>query len=183
MSVPDDNVFKDALRALMVDEGGVANRPAWADPGGLTNLGITHGTLASYRQRYPDDDDMPDNVRLLQRHQAERIYRRLYWEACKCDNLPPSIASVVFDGAVLSGPARSARWLQEALGVKADGWIGPQTIAAAWRVYDRSVVAGDIIARREAWMRGLANAKHNPGWWPRLKRVLARAKAMEGEVA
>ena len=49
---------------------------------------------------------------------------------------------------------RGAEWLQRALGVKADGVIGPKTIAAAQRAR-AMVVIRDACANRMGFLRGL----------------------------
>lgn len=179
MTMANDAIFLDALRVLLAEEGGTADRPHSHDPGGITKLGVTQKTLDGYRRQFPDDEDMAKSVRYLTKAQAQRIYRRMFWEAIKGDQLPPVIASVVFDASVMSGPARAARWLQQALGVGADGWIGPITIEASWTAIDRVKVAADIIRVREEWMRALPHARYNPGWWPRLARLLSHAKTMD----
>jgi lysozyme family protein len=46
------------------------------------------------------------------------------------DELPSGLDYAVFDAAINNGPGRAAKWLQEAIGVPADGAIGPVTLAA-----------------------------------------------------
>jgi len=70
-------------------------------------------------------------VRRLTRTEALPIYRRLYWDAVRADDLPPGLDLATFDLAVNSGPSRAVRMLQTALGVEADGIVGPVTSKAA----------------------------------------------------
>ena len=63
--------------------------------------------------------------------QLQKIYKTGYWDRCKCDQLENGVDYVVFDQAVNSGPSRSAKWLQKAIGTAVDGGIGPNTITAA----------------------------------------------------
>lgn len=113
--------FEQSFNQLMRFEGGFSDHPQ--DTGGPTNYGITehvaraHGYIGDMR-------DMPIES-------AKKIYQRLYWDACRCDDLPAEVRYDVFDAAVNSGPAQSIKWLQRALGVPDDGVMGRVTIAAA----------------------------------------------------
>ena len=109
--------FEFAVNLVLENEGGYVNHPS--DPGGETKHGIT-------KRQYPDLD-----IASLTIDQAKEIYRRDYWAAVKGDSLPDQIASVVFDCAVNQGPGRAIKFMQAALGVSADGIIGPRTLAAA----------------------------------------------------
>ena len=60
---------------------------------------------------------------------------------------------MALDPGINSGVKRGAEWLQRALGVKADGVIGPKTIAAAQRARALPVIR-DACANR----RGLSRA-------------------------
>ena len=75
------------------------------------------------------------------RSQAVAIYHRDYWSAVKGDELPPGLALLAFDAAVVNGAAWARSALQVALGVKDDGIIGPNTIAAARHSTWRTVLA------------------------------------------
>jgi lysozyme family protein len=58
------------------------------------------------------------------------LYKRKYWDAVSGDLLPEGLDYAVFDAAINSGPGRAAKWLQEVVGVTADGSIGPATLKA-----------------------------------------------------
>ena len=116
--------FPEALAHTLRFEGGWANHPS--DPGGATMKGVTHKTYADYLGRAVSHDELraiPDD------HLAD-IYRKRYWDACRCDELPDGLDLAVFDTAVNTGPAQAARLLQRIVGVPADGAIGPKTIVA-----------------------------------------------------
>lgn len=117
--------FEACLDEVFRHEGGYVDHPA--DPGGATNMGITHRTLAAWRGRPVSKDD----VRALSRTEAAAIYRALYWDKVRGDDLPDGLDLVTFDPAVNSGVSRGAGWLQRALGVTADGRVGPVTLGAA----------------------------------------------------
>ena len=119
--------FENAVGLVLQHEGGFVQHPS--DPGGATKFGITHATLARARGHPVSVDD----VRSLTREEAIAIYRRLYWDAVRAEELPPGLDLAVFDLAVHSGPLRAVRMLQAVLGVEADGIVGPVTLAAARR--------------------------------------------------
>ena len=94
------------------------------DPGGRTKYGITERVARKHGF----------DVRNLTKGQALEIYRKDYWDVCRCDDMPLPVAMVVFDAAVNQGPRRAGRFLQKALNrlnarVAVDGVIGPNTIS------------------------------------------------------
>ena len=97
-----------------------------ADRGGATRWGITRSTLAFWRGR----DVTVEDVQQLSKEEAAQIYTRLYFENHRIGLLPDVIEEQVFDFGVNSGPGVAIMALQECLGVKADGIIGPKTVAA-----------------------------------------------------
>lgn len=116
--------FDFALAHVLTFEGGYVDHPS--DPGGATNLGITKAVLERFRGRAVTKQE----VRALTRDEAAEIYRRSYWLAAACDQLPEGVDLAVFDCAVNQGVGRATRFLQQAAGVTADGAIGARTIAA-----------------------------------------------------
>ncbi|WQP10968.1 glycosyl hydrolase 108 family protein (plasmid) [Sinorhizobium meliloti] len=66
----------------------------------------------------------------MSREEAADIYRRSYWPQCGVDLLPPGLDYAVFDFGVNSGPARAVKTLQKVVGVREDGHVGEQTLAA-----------------------------------------------------
>lgn len=145
--------FDDYFEWLMKWEGEVfENDPA--DPGGATKFGI-------------DQRSHPlVNIRTLTRDQAKEIYRAEYWQAVKADKLPWPLNWVVTDIAVNNGKSRAAKWLQEALGVTADGILGTVTIGAAERS-DAMTIRNRLLTRRGYFYRSIAQgaqAKFLKGW-------------------
>ena len=116
--------FDTAIERVLAEEGGYTDDAR--DAGGRTKYGISQSA-------YPSVD-----IANLTMDDAKAIYRRDYWDACRCDELPDRIAAALFDSAVNSGRAPASKWLQQALNVTADGVIGPQTIQAARQA------AGDV---------------------------------------
>jgi len=117
------NIGRIAIDMVLRHEGGYVNNPA--DPGGETNMGIS-------KRSYPNLD-----IKKLTRPQAILIYKQDYWDACRCDDLPPAIALSVMDYAVNSGTHQAVKDLQRVIGCKADGQIGPITLRYAENAYQQ----------------------------------------------
>jgi lysozyme family protein len=162
--------FLDALAKTLAHEGGLSDHPL--DAGGRTNMGITQRTYDTYRRTSGESaravDDMTDR-------EMREIYHDNYWLPCHCDDLPPPLARAVFDMAVNSGPWNAKLTLQRALRVKADGVIGPVTVAAAKHasvlpfLKKRAGFIQEIIADKpsqvaflEGWINRLLDQAWNP---------------------
>ena len=111
--------FDECLKMLLHHEGGYVNHPS--DPGGETNLGVTKKVY----QEWGGTKDMKD----LTVEDVAPIYKKNYWDRCKCDDLESGVDWVVFDWAVNSGTGRSAKAIQKICGASQDGAIGPKTLA------------------------------------------------------
>ncbi|MEY9196654.1 lysozyme family protein [Sinorhizobium fredii] len=114
-----------ALELMFGDEGGYSYRKS--DRGGPTKYGITHTTLAAHRGV---KSVTAEQVKALSKLEAEDIYRRSYWGQSGGDLLPPGLDYAVFNSGVMSGPAKAVKILQGVLGVREDGHVGEQTLAA-----------------------------------------------------
>lgn len=158
-----------AIDAVLAHEGGYVDHPA--DPGGATNRGITIAVLAEYRGKPVTKDD----VRALTEAEARAIYRARYWTPIRGDDLHPAVAYVTMDAAVNSGVSRAARWLQQAVGVAADGAIGPRTIDAAAKA-DPAHVVETCCAERLAFLQSLKTwPMFGRGWERRVREVESEA--------
>ncbi|WGD31273.1 glycoside hydrolase family 108 protein [Ancylobacter sp. WKF20] len=170
--------FRPSLTATLKHEGGYADHPA--DPGGATMRGITQRVYDGYRRRR---GQAPTSVRHISSAEIEDIYRLQYWDACRCDELPAGIDFCMFDGAVHSGPAQAAKWLQRTLGVRADGVIGEATLAAARAVPVGTIIDG-VCDRRLAMLRTLATFRHfGAGWTRRVADVRELSRRMAAGMA
>lgn len=166
--------FKKALTHVLIHEGGWADHPQ--DPGGATMRGVT---LVTYRRHFGEDKSK-DDLRNITDEQLAQIYRSGYWNKCCCDDLPAGVDYAVFDAAVNSGPGRSSKWLQTAVGAKQDGAIGPKTL---FRIEERDPIqiTDDMCDCRLAFLRGLSTwPTFGKGWERRVEGVRAAAIAMAG---
>jgi lysozyme family protein len=166
------NNFDASVAEVLKDEGGYVNHPA--DPGGITNLGVTKKSYESYVGR-------PVSVKVMKSltvDMVKPIYRRKYWDACKCDELPLGVDYAVFDFAVNSGPGRAAKMLQRVLGLTEDGIIGPMTLKAANEIGSVWLI-NKLCTVRQNYLEDLpAFAIFGKGWTSRVSRVLKTATDM-----
>lgn len=146
--------FLTALEFTLKWEGKVTEDVP-GDPGGKTKWGITAADDATYRREHglPPLDvfrETPDVLSL--------IYQAHYWSPVHGDALPYPLSLVLFDSAVNVGLGRAVVWLQEVLGVTADGAFGPATLAAAqnYIVHHGAVpLAAAILTRRDAYYNSI----------------------------
>jgi len=164
--------FQACLPIILQSEGGFVDNPD--DPGGATNLGITIGTLSSWLGRAATVAE----VQALTPETVAPIYQANYWDKTSCDSWDAGVDLMVFDEAVNQGPGRAITTLQSALGVTADGAIGPATQAAAQMESAADTIA-KMSAAREAFYRSLPSfAEFGTGWMNRLTRTTALAQQM-----
>jgi lysozyme family protein len=164
--------YDAALARLLAHEGGYANHPS--DPGGPTKFGIT---LAVYR-RYAKPDATAADVKAMRVEEAKAIYRRRYWRALRCDELPAGVDYAVFDYGVNSGTGRAAKVLQRVCGVKDDGALGPLTMAAVARQESKALIRA-VCDERLRFLRSLKTWRvFGRGWSRRVEEVRAAALAM-----
>lgn len=159
--------FDKCLALTLKEEGGNDDDPR--DPGGRTSRGITAERWNEWRQTHPG---LPADVWDAPQAEVVAIYREKYWDVMSCDDLPSGVDLAVFDFGVNSGPARSARYLQNiVIPSEVDGEIGPNTIAATAQA-DPRTVAAQICDDRLAFLQGLGTwPTFGNGWSARVRRM------------
>lgn len=144
---------------IVAREGGYVNDPD--DPGGATNYGVTIHTMRRLGLDLDRDGDVDaQDVKRLTKGQAVDIFIRHYFEKPRISELPLAVQPSVFDMYVNAG-SNAIKILQRMLvqmkeRVSVDGALGPQTIGAAERAYQRSpgnFVDAYGIARRNYYFR------------------------------
>ena len=170
------STFDAAFERLIGHEGGYTANPA--DPGNWTGGACGQGACKGTRYgisaaAYPGLD-----IKALTLDTAKAIYRRDYWDRIGGDKLPPAVALVVFDAAVNNGVGRAARLLQASLGLRQDGVIGPETLAAA--AFPRPMtLAIEFVAQRILFMSKLATwPTFGLGWSRRLAALPVEASEL-----
>ena len=114
--------FDKCLAMLLKHEGGFVDHPK--DPGGMTNLGVTKAVYDKWIGKESTEAEMCG----LTQDDVAPIYKKNYWDRCKCDQLPSGADWSVFDWAVNSGTGRASKAMQKIVGAKQDGAIGPKTL-------------------------------------------------------
>jgi len=157
-------------------EGGYTNDPR--DPGNWTGGKVGVGKLLGTKFGIAANTFPHLDIKNLTVEHARRIYKGLYWDKVKGDELPAGIDWAVFDYAINSGPFRAIVGLQRALGVADDGKLGPVTLEALRKTNPRRVVNA-LCDERLKLMKSL---KHWPtykkGWTRRVSEVRAAALSM-----
>lgn len=129
--------FDELIDRVLAHEGGYSNHPR--DPGKETMFGVTENVARA--------NGYHGNMRELTREQAKAIYRAVYWDAVRGDELHKAIAYQLLDGAINSGPRQAIKWLQRAIGADDDGVMGPKTISVANALHPLAVAAATNAAR------------------------------------
>jgi len=164
--------FQDALAAVLHHEGGYVNHPS--DPGGMTNLGCTKRVWEEWVGHPVDEKTM----RALTPADVAPLYKAKYWDKVKGDELPDGVDYIVFDAAINSGPGRAAKWLQQTVGVTADGAIGPSTMKAVEAMPVLEIVDKYQQTRLE-FLQALSTwATFGKGWGRRVTEVEQAALKM-----
>lgn len=145
--------FRRCLDWVLAWEGGFNDIAA--DRGGATNHGISLRFAQSLGRMLDVDLDghvTVNDIRILTRDQAAAVYWQHFWQAARCDDLPKPMDLVVFCSVVNCGAGAATRWMQGAVGVRADGIIGPLTMAAIRRVAAdarlSAAAAHEVLAQR-----------------------------------
>ena len=166
--------FEQCLALILKHEGGFVNHPK--DPGGMTNLGVTKKVWEEWVGHPVDEAAM----RALGPSDVAPLYKKNYWDKIKGDQLPAGVDYACFDLAVNSGVGRAAKTLQQAVGVSADGAIGPATLDAVEKADARSL-ATEICDLRLKFLQSLPTfATFGKGWTRRVSEVEETAFKMVG---
>lgn len=150
-------------------EGGWANDPD--DRGGATMMGVTIATFRRFFGAHRTEDEL--------RHITPgqwRIVMKTFWDKCKGDEIRnQSIAEIFVDWYVNAG-VNAIKRVQKVFGLRADGIVGPLTLAALNRD-DSEVVFNRIKDSRISYYRAIVEA--NPSQKKFLNGWLRRTYSFE----
>jgi len=168
--------YDEALRRLLAHEGGYSDHPS--DPGGPTKYGIT---IHDYR-RYVKPNATAADVRAMTIDEAKAIYRKRYWDALCCDDLPAGIDYAVFDYGVNSGIGRSGKVLRRVLGLPDNTHAVNATVLGALVRRDPKAIITAICDERLAFLKRLKTwPVFGRGWERRVSEVRAASLRMAAE--
>lgn len=115
--------FREYAPKLLQIEGGFVNHPN--DLGHATNMGVTIQTYRDYCGKEKTIKDLQN----MSYDVWNRIMKDLYWDRCKADEIENQpLAEIIADWCVNSGAA-GIRKVQEIVGCKPDGIVGPITLS------------------------------------------------------
>ncbi len=158
--------YIEALRRLLVHEGGYSNHPS--DPGGPTNFGIT---IFDYR-KYVKPDATAADVRAMKLDEAKTIYRAKYWDAQRCDELPAGVDYAVFDYGVNSGIGRSGKVLRRVLKLPDHTSVVNDAVVASAAAADAKALVVKISEERLRFLQSLRTWDvFGAGWGRRVAEV------------
>lgn len=163
--------FKECLDIVLKSEGGFVNNPA--DPGGMTNLGVTKRVWQEYTGHEADEKIM----RGLTAEKVAPLYEQRYWRPTYCEVLPRGLDLLIFSMGINAGTGRAVKLLQSAIGCVPDGVIGSTTMG----LIKQSNVA-DLIAKysdtRRSYYKSLNKPMFEKGWLNRVDHEEAQALSM-----
>ena len=165
--------FDKSLARVLVYEGGYVNDPR--DPGGETNKGITHSTYAAYRAR---EGLGAGSVRNITMGEVQAIYKSMYWDRIRGDQLPAGVDFCMFDAAVNSGVGGAASWAQAVLKLVVDGDFGEKTLQGILGDDPEDFIRDFCSHRLGSLMRLRTWSRFGKGWHARIANVQKAALAM-----
>ena len=167
--------FDECLKMLLHHEGGFVNHPK--DPGGITNLGVTKRVWEDWKGKEVSEQDMKD----LTPEDVAPLYKKRYWDKCKCSDLGSGLDWAVFDWAVNSGTGRAAKAVQKICGAAQDGAIGPKTLALV-KGQDTEYMIEEFGKIRQEFYESLKTFDtFGKGWTRRNKETTEKALIMVEE--
>jgi lysozyme family protein len=179
--------FNIAYQFVRRAEGGYSNIKG--DKGGETNYGISTPTFIEAKRRKLISETY-QNVKDLTSEDAKRIYRSMFWENIKGDEIAkidPKLAIALFDFNVNAG-SNAIKILQKIVNANIDGILGYKTledIKEYTELHGRNKLLEEYLSAREEYYKNIAKAdptqqKFLKGWLNRtenLKNFLNRLES------
>ena len=160
-----------AFDLVIVNEGGYVDNSQ--DPGGDTNWGCTKAVW----EKYVGHEVTKDDIKALTKEDVKPLYKRNYWDAIHGDAIPSGLDYCIFDCAINSGVGRAAKFIQEIVGVPADGAIGNNTVTAITQINSITLI-NEFSDKRQAFLESLKTfPTFGKGWTKRVQEV--RTKSLE----
>lgn len=154
-------------------EGGFVNDPD--DLGGATNKGITIGAFTEYKKRKGQKAPTVNDLKNISDAEWHDVFKSLYWDRWNADEVKSqSVANILVDWVWASG-SHGIKRPQRLLGVKADGIVGKQTIAAL-NAMDAATLFKMIKDDRAKFIDEICkarpkNEKYRKGWMNRINAI------------
>lgn len=148
-------------------EGGYSNDKN--DPGGPTMYGI----IEKVYHRYLKNEGLPlKDVRDITDFEVHKIYEQLYWDPMHLDLLNKDKAVFMFQFGINCGVNKAIMLVQDCLGLKVDGILGPKTAKAI----NEAPIATLVNVQKSRYDVVIAGNEKlecfRVGWGNRIKRTL-----------
>ncbi len=158
--------FETALAFVLKSEGAWSGDPN--DSGNWTGGKVLAGELKGTKYgisaaSYPNLD-----IQNLTLTEAQAIYKSDYWDKIHGDEMPLTIAVIAFDSAVNQGVGGAIRLLQKVYGVKVDGVLGKQTLAAIQSAPTKAMAIEFLSRRIMAYTEAAGWPGNGLGWTRRM---------------
>lgn len=120
--------FESAFEKMITNEGGYKLINVPGDTGGQTYAGIARNFHSNWKGWAYIDSNNLSNPQL--KESVRSFYKSNFWNPVKGDSITSQkVAETIFDFAVNTGVAISARLAQGIIGADIDGKIGTKTLA------------------------------------------------------
>lgn len=171
--------WNKSFELMLKSEGGFSDDPR--DNGnklpdgrpGSTMLGVTQYNWEHWTGHQVTHEQM----KKLTPADVKPFYKKKFWDACRCNDLPKGIDYLVFDFSVNAGVGRGAKTLQSVVGATMDGSIGPLTLAAVAKHSETELIDSFSAAKLDFYL-SLNNPTYEAGWINRIKHVRTAALEM-----
>lgn len=155
--------YVEAIKKVIIAEGGAKITDDPKDPGGLTKYGIS-------KKAYPSLD-----IRNLTEAEAIAIYKRDYWDKIQGDRLPYNIAYTIFNYAVNRGVRVAVKYAQKVVGLSEDGVMGIKTVTAIIQKGEKAFLEQYLALAKQGYehlvARNPALAVFLKGWNNRVDHI------------
>ena len=109
---------------------------------------------------------------------VEPLYKKNYWDRCKCDDLVGGFDLSVIDMAVNAGTGRSAKFVQKICGAEQDGAIGKKTLALLQGLGSEYCINEFAKIRLEYYASLSAYKHYGRGWDRRTEETRQKSLSM-----
>lgn len=164
--------FINCLNLTLYFEGGYAHNPF--DPGGATYRGITLNTLRAFRSRPVARAELLT----LSQKEIENIYKIMFWDVIKADEMAVGVDAVLFDYAVNSGPRLAIKAAQNILKLSPTGKCDEYLLQILHQTSPVQMIAALSQQRRSFMARLKQFSLFKKGWITRVNHVETAAKTM-----
>lgn len=173
--IGENKDYNASLLCVLKSEGGWSDNPQ--DPGGATMKGITFAVFKEWKR---NPHLTKDDLRNVSDQDVHDLYKQLYWDKIRGDELPTGVNYACFDAAVNMGVGRAAKLIQEAAGVTADGVLGPASLSAIQKANPKELIEKFSTLKENFYKSLTTFPTFGKGWLRRVAEVKTISENMIG---